>query len=419
MKRGIKLNNRMEIVYKANTAKKNVVYLMNKSYRIRNNYTLYMAYNRADSLASKLSIMIMRPLEETSRHRDLYERMTNDLKTRLLQFSSDVSIYNPEDAKTVFQNVGFIYMDKAYLREDLVRFDKMKAYCHKNEINLIVVESNVFVPVRVASSKEEYSAKTIRNKVMSRLVEYQEEVLNDKEMTLGELAAMSQLNEFIEKRLTHYLDRNDPSKNYLSEMSAYLKYGLISPVTIYNKVKHLDNEQVNSFIEELVVRRELAYNFVYYNRSYDQFNHITYPWAYLTMRDHLNDEREYLYTKEDYIQFKTHDEYFNTAMKEMVYFGKMHSYMRMYWCKKIIEWSKTYQEAYEIAISLNNYYFLDGNTPNGYNGVAWCFGKHDRAWTERAVFGKLRYMNSNGLKRKFDIDNYVKRIDEMIAQIKR
>jgi deoxyribodipyrimidine photo-lyase len=100
-------------------------------------------------------------------------------------------------------------------------------------------------------------------------------------------------------------------------------------------------------------------------------------------------------------------------MKEMVYLGKMHSYMRMYWCKKIIEWSKTYEEAFKTAIELNNYYFTDGLTPNGYCGVAWCFGKHDRAWTERDIFGKLRYMNANGLKRKFAIDDYVEKMNKI------
>jgi deoxyribodipyrimidine photo-lyase len=131
------------------------------------------------------------------------------------------------------------------------------------------------------------------------------------------------------------------------------------------------------------------------------------------MNQHLKDKRLYIYTKEDYINFNTHDPYFNAAMIEMIYTGRMHSYMRMYWCKKIIEWSKDYQEAYEIAIELNNYYFIDGFTPNGYCGVAWCFGKHDRAWTERPIFGKLRYMNDNGLKRKFNIEDYVVKMNEI------
>jgi len=111
--------------------------------------------------------------------------------------------------------------------------------------------------------------------------------------------------------------------------------------------------------------------------------------------------------------FKTHDPYFNAAMKEMVVTGYMHNYMRMYWAKKIIEWSPSYKDAYEIILYFNNHYFIDGRDPNSYAGVAWCFGKHDRAWTEREIFGKLRYMNAAGLKRKFDIDTYVNQINKI------
>ena len=128
---------------------------------------------------------------------------------------------------------------------------------------------------------------------------------------------------------------------------------------------------------------------------------MTDGWAYQTMAMHRDDEREYIYTLEELIKCNTHDPYWNDAMREMVETGYMHNYMRMYWCKKILEWSPSYQEAYEHAIYLNNRYFIDGRDPNGYTGVAWCFGKHDHGWKERPIFGKLRYMNANGLKRKF------------------
>jgi deoxyribodipyrimidine photo-lyase len=131
------------------------------------------------------------------------------------------------------------------------------------------------------------------------------------------------------------------------------------------------------------------------------------------MNTHLLDERDYIYTIDDYLAFATHDPYFNAAMKQMVMTGYMHNYMRMYWAKKIIEWSHTYQEAYHIIKSLNDTYFLDGRDANGYTGIAWCFGRHDRAWTERDIFGKLRYMNANGLKRKFDIESYVEQMNNL------
>ena len=140
---------------------------------------------------------------------------------------------------------------------------------------------------------------------------------------------------------------------------------------------------------------------------------MTYSWAYETMSKHKNDQREYVYSLEILEKSETHDKYWNSAQKEMLITGKMHGYMRMYWAKKIIEWSETFEEAYEIIKYLNNKYFIDGRDENSYAGIAWCFGKHDRAWNERNVFGKLRYMNSNGLKRKFDIDKYVDKINKL------
>jgi len=140
---------------------------------------------------------------------------------------------------------------------------------------------------------------------------------------------------------------------------------------------------------------------------------MTEPWAYMTMKEHELDKRDYIYSKEELEHSKTHDPYFNAAMKEMFFTGYMHNYMRMYWAKKIIEWMPTFREAYSTIISLNNMYFIDGRDANSYAGVAWCFGKHDRAWTERHVFGKLRYMNDKGLERKFDIDSYVNWVNSL------
>jgi deoxyribodipyrimidine photo-lyase len=136
---------------------------------------------------------------------------------------------------------------------------------------------------------------------------------------------------------------------------------------------------------------------------------MTEPWAYRTMNEHLDDEREYLYTIQDYQDLKTHDPYFNACMRELLESGYMHNYMRMYWAKKIIEWSKSYHEAFSIIKTLNDTYLLDGRDPSSYAGIAWCFGKHDRPWQERPIFGKLRTMTEGGLKRKFAIDKYVAR----------
>jgi deoxyribodipyrimidine photo-lyase len=386
----------------------NIAYFMTKSFRIYNNYSLFEAYKKAKKEGLNLSVYIVEPYELNCKNKKFFEEKTMDLEEKLLTFSSEVyRINRDKEIEILIKDIDSIYMDKVYLKHDLDFYESIKQLAYRKHIGLFTVESNVFVPVRVASDKEEYSARTIRNKINTKLNDYRDEVLTDFDLTIAETEAFNVLNDFIINKLDNYHLHNDPSMNYTSLLSPYLKYGFISPVVIYNKINHINTDNSNAFLEELIIRRELAYNFVYFNPTYDDFNYMTYDWAYRTMKHHLNDEREYIYTKEDYINFKTHDEYFNAAMREMVFLGRMHSYMRMYWCKKIIEWSPSYEEAYRIALELNNYYFLDGLTPNGYAGVAWCFGKHDRAWTERKIFGKLRYMNSNGLERKFNIKDYV------------
>ncbi len=392
----------------------NVVYLMTKTFRIYNNYSLAEAYKYSQDNSLNLVIVIVEPYEENFRNLEFFNERTSDLEEKLKQLSDKIfKVSRDYQITQIFEDTKAIYIDKAYLRFDLEYYNNILKYANKHGISLFEVEANVFVPIREVSDKEEYSARTIRSKITKKMSEYQEEVLLGFKKTNAEIEALRILEDFITNKLDKYHLHNDPSLKLTSDLSPYLKYGFISPVTIYNLLKPINSENKESFIEELVVRRELAYNFVYFNPTYDNFKYMTYDWAYLTMDKHLKDKRDYLYNLDDYINFRTHDVYFNAAMKEMIYLGKMHSYMRMYWCKKIIEWSKTYEEAYQIAIRLNNYYFLDGLTPNGYCGVAWCFGKHDRAWTERPIFGKLRYMNANGLKRKFNIDKYVEDMNKI------
>ena len=165
-----------------------------------------------------------------------------------------------------------------------------------------------------------------------------------------------------------------------------------------------------AFLEELIARRELAANFVYYNSKYDSIDCLP-DWCTKTLGDHEGDPREYIYSLEEFEAAETHDPYWNAAQRQMVITGKMHGYMRMYWGKKILEWSPSPRVAYETALYLNDKYELDGRDPNGYTGVAWCFGKHDRPWKERPVFGKVRYMNDRGLRRKFDADLYVRKVE--------
>jgi deoxyribodipyrimidine photo-lyase len=354
---------------------KDALYIMHKSFRLNNNYALeaLMAF-----ASSNRHIRLYKRKEENRAATRFFDSLSNDLKTELVRIVDDTRWVNsPRGLILIVGSVDQVYMDMAYLKEDKAFVEYVKEICIEKSTNLILVENNVFVPVLLASQKEEYAARTIRPKINRKIPDFAKMVNTDYQGSLGEKEAMDVLLDFVKRKLSHYDQRNDPSTDYQSGLSPYLKYGFISPQQIYHIVKEQDNPLDEIFLEELIVRRELAYNFIYYNDQYDDFHHMTYQWAYKTMNDHILDKRETLYTIDDYTSFKTHDPYFNAAMKEMVYFGTMKSYMRMYWAKKIIEWSKTYEEAYQTALTLNNRYFIDGNTPNGYNGVAWCFGKHD------------------------------------------
>ena len=202
--------------------------------------------------------------------------------------------------------------------------------------------------------------------------------------------------------------RNDPNKDSLSNLSPYIHFGQLSAQEIALQVIATeDSVGKDTFLEQLIVRRELSDNFCYYNDDYDSFNGF-HSWAQKTLNEHREDQREYLYSSSEFENANTHDKLWNAAQHQMIVSGKMHGFMRMYWAKKILEWSEDPEAALQIAIDLNDKYELDGRDPNGYTGIAWSIGGiHDRPWFERPVFGKVRYMNYNGCKRKFDVNKYI------------
>lgn len=228
----------------------------------------------------------------------------------------------------------------------------------------------------------------------------------------GEVEAKKILYKFIKTKLNFYVnDKNNPTKDVLSNLSPYIHFGQIFAQRITWEIinsKEISKSSKDVFIEELIVRKELADNFCYYNEHYDSPNGF-HPWAQKTLNSHLIDKREYIYSLKDLEDAKTHDELWNAAQLEMLQSGKMHGYMRMYWAKKILEWTETPFDAQKIAITLNDKYELDGRDPNGYAGIAWSLGGiHDRPWgLERPIFGLVRYMNYSGAKRKFNVEAYI------------
>jgi len=314
----------------------------------------------------------------------------------------------------------------------------------KIKIPFYEVDAHNIVPCFYVSNKLEFAAYTIRTKIHKLLPEFLDDFPQMKKMKNsdslnadkidwdkvinslkinrdvkevdwikpGESAASKSLKKFLENKLERYSeDRNDPNKNALSNLSPYLHFGQISAqrVALTAQQFYQKNPSVEVFLEELIVRRELSDNFCYFNPKYDSFDGF-HSWAKETLNKHRKDNRDFIYSFEEFENANTHEDLWNAAQKELLVIGKMHGYMRMYWAKKILEWSKSPEEALQIAINLNDKYELDGRDPNGYAGCAWSIGGiHDRAWAERPVYGKIRYMNRNGATRKFDINSYIKK----------
>jgi deoxyribodipyrimidine photo-lyase len=231
----------------------------------------------------------------------------------------------------------------------------------------------------------------------------------------GTEQALKRLKNFIRNDLANYpFDRNKPERDGTSRLSAHLHFGHIGPHTVALAVQKANAPKAakEAFLEQLIVRRELAINFVRFNPDYDNFESGT-PWAHKSLAEHAGDPRK-IYSERQLEEAQTHDPLWNAAQRQMVVTGFMHNYVRMYWAKKILEWSKTPARAYQIAVYLNDKYELDGRDPNGYAGIAWAVvGKHDRPWFERPIFGKIRYMSFNSTSKKFDSKRYIQRMEAL------
>lgn len=231
--------------------------------------------------------------------------------------------------------------------------------------------------------------------------------------TSGSVAALAMMRDFIAGKLGDYSkQRNHPDVDGTSRMSPYLHYGHISPLTIALAVRasQAPQQQKDAYLDELITWRELAVNFVKYQKDYDSVASAD-DWAARSLAEHASDEREHRYTEPQLEAGETHDALWNAAHRQMVEQGWMHNYMRMYWAKKILEWTPSAAVAFNLAVKLNDKYELDGRDPNGYAGIAWAItGKHDRAWFDRPVFGKVRYMSGTAAARKFDVKSYIAQV---------
>lgn len=440
-----------------------VLYWMQAAQRTEYNQALEFAIkqaNRRDKRLVVLFVLVDDFPDANTRHYcfmlEGLQEVRDELKNRKIKMT--VRKGQPEDCVgKAAASADMVITDDGYLR---IQRKWRRGAAGKVKCRMYEIVSNLIVPVEDVSDKQEYSAATLRKKITPKLdtclkkirhtkpnksslnmkfdgldlgdidniingLDIDRDVPKTEYFTGGTKEAKSRLRDFLKNRLRYYADRrNEPAEDCISGLSPYLHFGQISPLYVAMEVekrkrgKDVEGAKgdktvkgAEAFLEELIVRRELSYNFVYYNSNYDNYKGLP-AWCRRTLNYHGSDSREYVYTIEQLENAETHDKYWNAAQKEMLKTGKMHGYMRMYWGKKILEWTKAPELAVETALYLNNKYELDGRDPNGYTGVLWCFGLHDHPWAERKIFGKVRYMNAKGLERKFNMDAYLEKVEK-------
>jgi len=427
------------------------LYWMQQSQRAELNHALEFAVQRANANGDRLLVAFALtddyPDANLRHYRFMLEglnQVSKALSRRNIKFVLQ-SGTPPEVIGSLARDASEVICDRGYLRHSVHwREEVAKAASTRTW----QVESDAVVPVETASGKREYAARTIRSQLNEAAGCYLHDLettaidsdssglsiagedLSDLDAVLermsldrsvepvsefvgGTSKAKAQLRQFIDHRLGSYDDRYELVHERVAFLSPYLHFGQISPVYVGLQIKDLacDQEHCESFLEELIVRRELSINFVHYETDYDSLAALP-DWASETLDKHEEDERQHVYSASQLEAAETHDPAWNAAMLQMKHRGYLHNHLRMYWGKKIIEWTNTTNHAYRTAMSLNNKYFLDGRDANSYANVLWLFGLHDRAHQEREIFGKVRYMSFEGLKRKCNIKEYINSVSE-------
>ncbi len=426
-----------------------VLYWMQHSQRATDNPALEHAAARANECGKPLKVLfVVDPSypEANARHYTFMLEGIAETKSALERRGMHFALRRgspPEIASREAQNALVTVTDRGYLRHLAAWRDQLAS---EAPCLVEMVEGEVIVPVEVASDKLESAARTIRRKLQAKAddfatlpdtvsVDRKADGLGHKDdceiddvaafvealdidasvgpvdgFKGGSRMALSRLKSFVEDALDDYGEgRADIVDRNVSHLSPYLHFGQISPVRVYRDVQDAKagKDDKAGYIDEMMVRRELAVNFVHYNKDYDSYSGVP-DWARQTLESHKDDTREKTFTAEEMEFSRTDDPYWNAAMREMRLTGYLHNHLRMYWGKRIITYANTPSHAYRTALALNNKYLLDGRDCNSYANVGWIFGVHDRGWPEREVFGKVRSMTPGGLKRKFDIDAYVK-----------
>jgi deoxyribodipyrimidine photo-lyase len=448
-KRNSDINRRCRLLAKGVKGPGPVVYWMSREQRCADNWALLKAREEAILLNRQLLVVFCLVPDYPGAERRHYSFLLQglqDVSTTLSKHNISFRLLLGTPIKSLPRLLG--RLKAAVLVSD---FDPLRIKKRwKDELSRRIgipfweVDAHNIVPAWVVSDKKEYGAYTLRPKMNRLLPDYLTEIpalrpLSPEKKSLsevfdylellsrvkqgkvsevswclpGESFAKRAMEEALRERLPGYdVRRNAPCLSGQSNLSPYLHFGHLSAQRLALEVSRssLAVQDQDAFLEELIVRRELADNFCYYEPDYDSGRGFP-EWARKTLKDHWFDRRDYCYSLDRWEHAETHDRLWNACQKDLATRGKLHGYLRMYWAKKLLEWTGDPDEAMEYAIELNDRYSLDGRDANGYTGIAWSIGGvHDRAWKERPVYGKIRYMNENGCRRKFDVESYIQSV---------
>lgn len=418
---------------------KTILYLVSRAIRFKDNQALYTAQKKAlNQNAQLICLFNYYPNYPYANLRNMHFLLSGllEMSQKLnkhnipLLFRQGYLIENINDLRNDF-DITNIITEQHVLKPILKAHDLLSEYCYSNMIEFLKVNTACVVPVDETSLKLEYAAKTIRPKIMSKYKSYllnfypiqihpqsiniesfnqiqfnnffaqnKLEELSLSKLIPGEDAANAQLQHFIEHGLKNYANRNEYESQGQSYLSAYLHFGMLSPLKMIRDVENSQHENAPLFVEEALVRRELAENYCYYCKDYDSIKGA-WTWAQNTLNQHINDPREYTYTLEQFEKAETHDDLWNFCQMKVVTDGYLHSYLRMYWAKMVLYWTNSPQDAIDLLIHLNDKYMLDGRDPNGYTGIMWSVAAvHDRPWFDRPVIGLVRAMGKDGTLKK-------------------
>lgn len=377
-----------------------IVYLCEREIRAKDNFALQFAKQKSKEL--NLPLKIIHP-----RNNYNFKSKQKFINNQILQ------------AEVMFKKLGFDFqvinksqteiLNETKIAMLIIDFNPIlnRSYLKNFDFKIYEVDGHNIIPARFVSCKQEYNALTFRGKIYNNIYPFLTEYKN---VTQDKIEADIVLDYFIKNKLQNYAEfKNSPSKENLSNLSKYLNLGFISSQRVAMSVikSNVSQDNKETFLEELIVRKELADNFCLYAKNFKNYSSVP-NWAVGSLNSHKYDIRPYIYTAKELEQAQTHDKLWNASQIQLINEGTIHGYLRMYWAKKVLEWTCSPQDALNILIYLNDKYAYDSPSSNGYAGILWAIGGlHDRAFVDYPITGKIRRMTYDSMKRKYNLSCYL------------